>query len=315
MPQNHKDKKHGFESGLGLAYSWASIGLVTAVCLFIIWNVLYYGADVISIGFLVKSPSASAIDASSGGILTPIMGTALLTVIGTAVTIPLSLSTAIYLCYYSKKGLLKSLVGFAVDILSGVPTIAIALFAIIVFTQPQLSFLSARIEAGGGVKAYGKSFITAGITMAVMILPYVTKSMQEALNGVPAGHIEGALALGASKWRTTIKIALNSARDGIMTGVILGMGRIIGDTSIVWLVLGSTLRMTGVQPWWRPGNWLSTLRNTGCTLTSYIYYTSPAGEGNSFDVAFGASFVLIAIIILLNAAVAMLGNIGASKKG
>ena len=150
--------------------------------------------------------------------------------------------------------------------------------------------------------------------MAIMILPFVTKSMLEALKTVPVGLIEGAFALGATKWRTTTKIALNSARDGIITGVILGMGRIIGDTAIVWLALGGTLRMTGIQPWWQPANWISTLRNTGSTLTSYIYYTSPAGEGNSFDVAFGASFVLIVIIILLNAAVSIIGNIGKQKE-
>jgi phosphate transport system permease protein len=311
---NIKTKRHRFESKLGYAYSWASIGLVVAVCLFIIWNVLYLGIDVITIDFLIKSPSASAANASSGGILTPIVGTALLTVIGTLITIPLSLSTAIYLCYYSKKGFLKSLVESAVDILSGVPTVVIALFSIVIFTQPWLGFLSSRIEAGGGTKAYGKSFLVAGITMAIMILPFVTKAIREALDSVPKGHIEGALALGATKWRTTVKIALNSARDGILTGIILGMGRIIGDTAIVWLTLGGTLRMTGIQPWWQPQNWLSTLRNTGSTLTSYIFYTSPAGEGNSFDVAFGASFVLIVIIIILNAAVTVIGSIGNTTK-
>jgi phosphate transport system permease protein len=78
------------------------------------------------------------------------------------------------------------------------------------------------------------------------------------------------------------------------------MGRIIGDTAIVWLVLGGSIRMTGTQPWYLPQNWLSTLKNTGSTLTSYIYYTSPAGEGNMIEKAFGASFILIVIIIILN---------------
>jgi phosphate transport system permease protein len=93
------------------------------------------------------------------------------------------------------------------------------------------------------------------------------------------------------------------------------MGRIIGDTAIVWLALGGTLRMTGDQPWYAPANWISTLRNTGSTLTSYIYYASPAGEGNNYSVAFGASFVLIVIIILLNAAVAPIGMAGGAREG
>ncbi|MCL2166810.1 MAG: hypothetical protein FWH49_05925, partial [Clostridiales bacterium] len=96
---------------------------------------------------------------------------------------------------------------------------------------------------------------------------------------------------------------------------ILGMGRIIGDTAIVWLVLGGTIRMTGLQPWYAVENWWSTLTNTGCTLTSYIYFTSPAGEGNHYTVAFGASLVLIAMILLLNLAAALIGGIGANKHG
>ena len=162
----------------------------------------------------------------------------------------------------------------------------------------------------GVSRAYGRSFLVAGITMAVMILPFVTKSIEEALKTVPEAYIEASYALGATKWRTITKVVLHSAGEGITTGTILGMGRIVGDTAIVWLALGGTLRMTGIQPWWQPQNWLSTLQNTGCTLTSYIYYTSPAGEGNRYDVAFGASFVLIVIILLLNFITVAIGNIG-----
>jgi phosphate transport system permease protein len=139
--------------------------------------------------------------------------------------------------------------------------------------------------------------------------------MEESLKAVPQTYIDAALALGASKWRTISKIALLAARDGLVTGVILGMGRIIGDTAIVWLTLGGGLRMTGAQPWFMPDNWLSTLRNSGSTLTTYIYFTSPAGEGNQFDVAFGASIALIAIIILLNITATAIGKAGARKYG
>ena len=119
--------------------------------------------------------------------------------------------------------------------------------------------------------------------------------------------------MGATKWRTISKVVLQAARQGVVTGVILGMGRIVGDTAIVWLTLGGTLRMTGIQPWYAPQNWLSTLQNTGSTLTSYIYYTSPAGEGNNFSVAFAASLVLIVIIIILNAATSIIGNWGKAR--
>ncbi len=89
-------------------------------------------------------------------------------------------------------------------------------------------------------------------------------------------------------------------------GVILGMGLIVSDTTIVWIALGGTLRMTGVQPWYLPHNWQSAFRNTGSTMTTYIYYTSLAGEGYNYAVDFGASLVLMVIIIVLSALTALL---------
>ena len=308
-------KNHKLGDAAGRVYAWASIGLTSAVCLYIIINVAYLGIDIISLEFLTQPPPAALRGATSGGILTPMVGTALLTVIGILIALPLSLSTAIYLCWYTKKGVAKTVVETAIDILAGVPTVVIGLFSLAVFTQPRLGFLSTRIETSDGYgMAYGRSFLVAGITMSVMILPFVTKSVIVALKTVPKEYSEGSFALGATKWRTVTKIILGSARQGIISGTILGMGRIIGDTAIVWLALGGSLRMTGLQPWYAPQNWISTLRNTGSTLTSYIYYASPAGEGSNYAVAFGASFVLIVIIIILNAAVAAIGAIGANKE-
>ena len=288
--------------------------MVTTVCLFIVLNVFNIGMDAISWDFLTKEPNPSAINTDAGGILTPMIGTFLLTIVGIVIALPLSLASAIYLCYYSKDGVLKNMITTAIDILAGVPTIVIALFAVSIFTQPWLAFLSTPIDTVDGVQAYGKSFLVAGITMAIMILPFVTKSIEQSLKTVPGEYLEGSLSLGATKWRTISRVALLSARPGIITGAILGMGRIIGDTAIVWLALGGTLRMTGLQPWWQPQNWLSTLQNTGSTLTTYIFFTSPAGEGNSYGVAFGASLVLIIIILLLNAATAVLGGLGKAKR-
>lgn len=306
-----KKINHKPGSALGTAYSAISMAIIVSVMAFIIVVIFYYGWDAISLRFLITEPDPSALNPESGGILTPIIGTALLTVVGIIAAFPFALSTAIFLVFYAKKGLFRALVKGAVDILSGVPTIVIALFALAIFTQPQTAFLSAAIEGVEATnRAYGRSFLVSGITMAIMILPFVIKAMEEALRAVPASYIDGSYALGANKWTTISKIALFSARDGLVTGVILGMGRIIGDTSIVWLTLGGSIRMTGMQPWYSPENWISTLRNSGSTLTSYIYFASPVGEGNSLEVAFGASIVLIVIIIVLNFAAALLGNLG-----
>ena len=308
-------RNHQMSSYAGSIYSWISILIVVCVCLFIIFTIVAEGLPAISLSFIISEPDASARNIDGGGILTPLVGTVLLTLLGMLIAFPFSIGTAIYLCFYSKKDVILSLIRTAIDILAGVPTIVIALFALSIFTRPWLAFLSTPVELADGVidKAYGKSFIVASITMAIMILPFVIKSMEEALKSVPRSYIEGAYALGATKWQMIVRVVLRSATEGMITGVILGMGRIIGDTAIVWLALGGTLRMSGTQPWYLPENWLSTLKNTGLTLTSYIYYTSPVGEGNNYAVAFGASLVLLMIIIALNAVTALIGNLARVK--
>lgn len=311
-----KDKSRIISSNLGAAYAWISMAIVILACLLILINIFLLGKDAISLEFLFTEPNPSAMGSSEGGgISTPMVGTILLTLIGITMAFPISLATAIYLAYYNKKGVVSQGIGLAVDVLAGVPTVVVGLFALAIFTNPIFTFLSSPVQNDGGLveKAYGKSFLVAGLAMSVMILPFVIKAMTEALKTVPRSYLDASLSLGADGWRTVCHVAIPAARRGIVTGVILGMGRIVGDTAIVWLALGGTLRMTGVQPWYSPENWLSMLQNTGSTLTSYIYYTSPAGEGNNHTVAFGASLVLIVIIILLNALAAILGNMAGNE--
>ncbi len=285
----------------GLFLSWLSSSLTIAACLGIVLYLFLNGFKEISWSFLTSEPASSFTSPTSGGISTPVVGTLVLTFIGIVVAFPWALATAVYLAEYSNKRGLSSVLRVGIDVLAGVPTIVIAIFGAALFSSPKLGFLSSMVVNGDEAnKAFGRSFLVAGLTMAIMVLPFVIKTCEEALLAVPDTYREASLAMGASKWHTITRIIIPAANNGIVTSVILGMGRIIGDTAIVWLTLGGTLQMTGVQPWWKPENWLSTLKNTGSTLTSYIYYTSPAGEGNMAEKAFGASFVLIVIIILLN---------------
>ncbi len=303
------------ESLLGMSGSWLSVLLIMSSCLFILVYVMLEGMGVISLQFLIREPDSSALNAQDGGILTPIIGTFLLTAIGMLMAWPAALSTALFLVHDSRRGFFSDLIRVAIDILAGVPTVVIALFALALSTSPGLGFLSVTIEGADGMaRSYGRSFLVAGIAMAVMILPFVVKTAEEAIKSVPGQYYEASMALGATKWYTVRHIILKSAKPGLVTAAILGMGRIIGDTAIVLLTLGGTLRMTGLQPWWMPDNWLSTIRNTGCTLTSYIHYTSPAGEGNSTDVSFGASFILILVILLLNGIAALAGGVGGRQQ-
>lgn len=300
--------KKVYKEYLGQWLSWFSSFLTIVLCLAMIVYIFVNGISHISPKFLFTDPYPGSDEASMGGILTPIIGTLLLTLIGIVFAFPWALATSIYLSEYSERNPLAKYFRLGIDVLSSVPTVVIGIFGLTVFSLPQLGFMSSMVEGTDVSRAFGRSFLVAGITMAVMVLPFVIKTCEEAIKVVPQSYREGSLAMGASKWHTIVKIILPSAKNGIITAVILGMGRIIGDTAIVWLALGGSIRMTGFQPWWSPQNWLSTLKNTGSTLTSYIYFVSPAGELNMPGLAFGASFILIVIIIAFNLLADLLGS-------
>lgn len=270
------------------------------VCASIIVFLFVQGAGVINPSFLFTDPKPSLQEELSGGILAPLIGSVLLTLLGIAIALPLALGTAIYLAEYAADNRLVRSLRTGIDVLAGVPTIVFAIFGIAIFTYPQLAFLSTKVEAVAVARAFGRSFLVAGIVMAIMILPYIIKTMEEAIKAVPANYRHAAYSLGATQWSTIRRVILPSARNGLVTGTILGIGRIIGDTAIVWLCLGGSMRMTGAKEWWLPANWWTTLQNTGSTLTSYIYYSSPAGEGNSPNKAFGAAVILIILILTIN---------------
>lgn len=307
--------KKFYRENLGKSLSWLSAALTILLCLAIITYVFVKGISHITPQFLITDPVAGREEGEVGGIKAPIIGTLLLTLVGIAFAFPWALATAIYLSEYSERNPLTKYFRLGIDVLSSVPTVVIAIFGLAIFSNPFFGFMSSMVEGVEGVnKAFGRSFLVAGITMAIMILPFIIKTCEEALKVVPQSYREGSLAMGASKWHTITRIIIPTAKNGIITGIILGMGRIIGDTAIVWLTLGGSLRMTGHQPWWSPQNWLSTLKNTGSTLTSYIYFTSPAGELNLPGLAFGASFILIVIIIVLNLFTDLLGSLGKTVK-
>jgi phosphate transport system permease protein len=184
------------------------------------------------------------------------------------------------------------------EALAGVPSIVFGLFGIAFFALPQFTFLSAK--GASAEHAFGRSFLVGAIVMTMHILPFVIKVMEESIRSVPKAYRQAAAALGLPKWATTWKVVLPSAAPGLMTGIILGMGLIAGDTAIIKLCVGDSMTMTGAEQWWLPQNWFAALRGSGSTLTTFTYYSSPAGEGNSPTKAFGAAFVLIVIVLALN---------------
>jgi phosphate transport system permease protein len=278
-----------------LAYGlcWAmGIGL----CLVTVGIVLFMavkGLTYLRPSLLLEHPSASQSQASSGGFLDPIEGTLLLTAVGIAIAAPAGVALATWMSEYQRPAWLARAVESCVEMISGAPSVLLAMFGLILFARPALAFLS-QTSAGGSV--FGKSFFTAGAMMSLIALPLVVTSTREALMQVP-GHLrEASYALGKTKATTIRKVLLPSVRPSIASGVTLGIGRIIGDTAIVVVLLGAAIRLEGGGG--LPG--LSALKGTGGTLTSYVRFNSPAGEGNAHEKAYAAAFVLLLMVLALN---------------
>jgi phosphate transport system permease protein len=254
------------------------------------------GLQYLSIGALFERPvtlSTTVSTGTQGGYLDPIEGTLILTALGTLIALPIGVATAVWLSEYARPAWLARAVESGVEIVAGTPTIVLAIFGLLVFTQGAFGFLSFT-AAGGAV--FGRSFFIAGIMMSLIALPLIVGATREALQSIPAHVREASYALGKDKISTIRRVLLPASRKGIATGTTLGMGRIAGDTAIVILLLGgtATLESQGNTPI------LGTLRGTGSTLTSYVYNNSPAGEGNAPEKAYAAAFVLLIIVIVMN---------------
>jgi phosphate transport system permease protein len=283
---------------IGLVLSWAAGISLCLIAGSIVLFMLFKGITELNLGLLTEHPRAELDQAKSGGFFDPLVGTVLLTLLGTALALPLGVAVAVWLSEYGRPAGLARAVESGVEIVAGTPSIVLAIFGLLVFQQQILGFLSFEAE---GNAVYGRSFFAAGAMMSLIALPLVVGATREALQAVP-GHVrEASYALGKTKSATIRRVLLPSIRPGIATGTALGMGRIAGDTAIVIILLGASLELDPEGD--VPG--LSTLRGTGSTLTSYVYENSPAGEGNAEQKAYAAAFVLLLIVIALNFAVDM----------
>jgi phosphate transport system permease protein len=299
-----RPKRHGTGSWplidrLGYWLSWF-MGI--ALCLIVAAIVLFMfvkGISYLKPALFVQSPAASLQQSQSGGFLDPLVGTLIITVIGIAIAAPIGVALAAWMSEYARPAPLARAVESGIDVIAGVPSIVLAIFGLLVFTQGFLGFLSQN-AANGAV--YGRSFFAAGIVMSLLALPLIVGSTREALGQVPDRMREASYALGKTRASTIRYVLLPAIRTDIASGVVLGMGRIIGDTAIITILLGATLTTQGVGG----APVISTLRGTGSTLTSYVYNNSPAGEGNAPQKAYAAAFVLLMIVLLLNAFVTRL---------
>ncbi len=288
-----------------LLCAWtAGIGLCVLAAAIVIY-MGYRGVQYLRPGLLLERPAISTSQSQTGGILDPLIGTLLLTVIGIALAVPLAVSSAIWIAEYGHGGRVRQtlarVVESSIEIVAGTPDIVLALFGLAVFQLSLFAPLSFRSEGGG---VYGRSFIAAGAMMSLIALPPLFTATRDGLQAVPVHMREAAFALGKTRIATIRRVLLPSVRSNIATGVTLGVSRIIGDTAIVLLLLGETLHIETQGP----APVLSLLRGTGSTLTSYVYDNSPAGEGAAPQKAYAAAFVLLLFVLGLNLLVDRIGR-------
>ncbi|HMD56037.1 MAG TPA: ABC transporter permease subunit [Solirubrobacteraceae bacterium] len=295
---------------LDRAAYWLCWATGIALCVIAVAIVLYMfvkGISYLKPSLFVESPAPSLRQSQAGGFLDPIVGTLIVTVIGIAIAAPAGIGLAAWLSEYGRPAWLARAVESSIETIAGVPSIVLAIFGLIIFSQSFLGFLSQQ-ASNGTVTA--QSFFVAGAILALLALPLIVGATHEALTQLPGQLREASFALGKTRATTIRSVLLPAIRPNIASGIVLGIGRIIGDTAIIVILLGATLKNEPV------GNvpLIKTLRGTGSTLTSYVYSNSPAGEGNAPQKAYAAAFVLLMIVLLLNALVTRLSR-GGDRSG
>ena len=257
-------------------------GIIAALLVGIIGYIIYRGADKISLSFLSTKPSFIR---ASIGILPNILNTVYIIVMTLILVSPLGVGSAIYLNEYATGKKTVRAIELATETLSGIPSIIYGLVGMLVFVQ----FFS-----------LGTSLLAGALTLVIMTLPTVIRTTQESLKTVPQGYREGAFALGAGKWYTIRTVVLPTAIDGIITGCILSVGRIVGESAALLFTAGMANEILGITQAVRPGNAGSTL-----TVALYMY----AKERGEFDVAFAIAAILLGLTLAIN----ILAKIAAKK--
>ena len=216
------------------------------------------------------------------GILGNIINTIYIIVITLIIAAPIGIGSAIYLNEYAKPGKLVRTIEFTTEILSGIPSIIFGLFGMVFF---------------GMTLKLGYSVLTGSFTLTLMVLPLITRNTQEALKTVPDSYRSGALGIGATKWYMIRTILLPSAAPGILTGVILSIGRIVGESAALLFTAGSGFQL--------PKNLFGKLFESSGTLTIQLYLSIQKAK---YDQAFGIAVVLLIIVLGINLLTRFLTN-------
>lgn len=258
---------------------WLAAGMTAALTLFLLGYVLVKGIPNISWELLTTKPSYLK---NTVGILPDILNT-LYIILGTLVIVlPLGVGAAIYLTEYATNKRLVSMIEYAAETLSGIPSIIYGLFGMLFFCQ---------------FAGLDKCLMAGALTLVIMNLPTVMRTTQESLKTVPQSYREGAFGLGAGKWRVIRTVVLPSCVDGVITGCILSVGRIVGESAALLFTAGFAHALNG---------FFNGLFSSGATLTVALYvYATEAGE---FGVAFAIAAILMVLTLLINLSATLIGK-------
>ena len=253
---------------------YISAGFSVILLIGIISYVFIKGIGSVNLQFLTTVTSTLK---KTVGIAGNIVNTLYIIVITLLIATPVGIGSAIYLNEYAKPGKLVRAIEFTTETLSGIPSIIFGLFGMVFF---------------GNVLGFGYSILTGSLTLTIMVLPLITRNTQEALKTVPDSYRSGALGMGATKWYMIRTILLPSAMPGIITGVILAIGRIVGESAALLFTAGSgyLLPKSGM-------GFLTKILESGGTLTIQLYLSMAKAE---YSTAFGIAVVLLVIVLFIN---------------
>lgn len=252
-------------------------GLTCALVLFLLGYVLFRGIPHITWELLSTAPSVLA---DRVGILPDILNTVYIVLAAVVIVVPLGAGAAVYLNEYAENKRMVAAIEYAAETLSGIPSIIYGLVGMIMFCGK------------------GSSLLAGALTLVIMNLPTVMRTTQESLKTVPQSYREGAFGLGAGKWRTIRTVVLPGCVDGVLTGCILAVGRILGETAALLYTAGFAHTLYN--------SLRATLEGSGATLSVALYvYAKEQGE---FDVAFAIAAILMALALLINLAAMLTGR-------
>ena len=258
---------------------WLAASITAALTLFLLGYVLVKGLPNITWELLSTKPSYLR---GTVGILPDILNTLYIILTTLLFVLPLGVGAAIYLTEYATNKRLVGMIEYAAETLSGIPSIIYGLFGSLFFCQ----FMD-----------LDKSLLAGALTLVIMNLPTIMRTTQESLKTVPQSYREGAFGLGAGKWRVIRTVVLPNCVEGVITGCILSVGRIVGESAALLFTAGFAHAL---------GGFFDALSSSGATLTVALYVY--ATEDGNFEVAFAIAAILMILTLLINLSATMIGK-------